>query len=537
MKKIISLLVVLAFTVSVMTSCGSILQYIPEELLNALEQYLPDGGNTGNGGNSGNGENHTTSDDHVDNDNNGYCDDCGTYVIVVLDIYAVNDLHGKFNDAYGIVGVGGLTTYLKTKMAADDNAILLSSGDMWQGSAHSNLTKGNVITEWMNHMNFVSMTMGNHEYDWGRDYIEANAALAEFPFLGINIYDTATNQRISYCKPSVVVERGGLRIGIIGATGDVYDSVASYMNSGFQFKTGSSLASLIRAEATRLRNEENVDFVILSIHDGYDNNQDGSGIGYITNSNLSSYYDISLSRGDVDIVFEGHTHRSYVLEDTNGVLHMQGGGDNSGITHAEISINLANGKNEVNEAEVVNNSKYKNYAVDPVVDELIQKYYDQIGWVDNTIGAVSTYQSSSQLKKLVAQLYYEKGVELWGDEYDIILAGGSINARSPYNIPAGNVTFAQIVSIFPFDNPLSLAKISGKDLKRVFIKNSRYTYYCPPEKQAKLNSIVDTQYYYVVTDRYSSAYAYNKMTEVMILNQDIYAYNLLAEHIKKGKLK
>ena len=86
------------------------------------------------------------TDGHTDKNNDGWCDDCRESVIIVFDFYAVNDLHGKFDDAEGIVGVGGLTTYLKTEMAKDDNAILLASGDMWQGSAHSNLTRGNIVT-------------------------------------------------------------------------------------------------------------------------------------------------------------------------------------------------------------------------------------------------------------------------------------------------------------------------------------------------------------------------------------------------------
>jgi glycosyltransferase involved in cell wall biosynthesis len=71
------------------------------------------------------------------------------------------------------------------------------------------------------------MTLGNHEYDWGEDYILENYELAEFPFLAINIYDNDTNKLVEYCQPSVMVEKSGVQIGIIGAIGDCYSSISA----------------------------------------------------------------------------------------------------------------------------------------------------------------------------------------------------------------------------------------------------------------------------------------------------------------------
>lgn len=456
------------------------------------------------------------TDGHTDINNDGWCDDCRESVIIVFDFYAINDLHGKFDDSEGIVGVAGLTTYLKTATAKDDNAILLSSGDMWQGSAHSNLTGGNIVTEWMNHMGFAAMTIGNHEYDWGREPIESNVDLAEFPMLGINVFDRATGKRVSYCEPSVVVEQNGLRVGIIGAIGDVYTSIAEYMRGDFAFKTGSYMTSLVRAEATRLRNEEDVDYIVFSTHEGY-----------------NIYSDLY---GYVDIIFEGHSHQSYVKVDEYGIYHLQGGGDNSGISHAEVTINFANGSSTVNEAETVSSYVYKRYDPDPIVEDLILKYDKEVGWVDDPLGTVSQQLGSADIKQLVAKLYYERGMELWGDQYDIVLAGGYINTRSPHIIPRGDVTYLQILPVLPFDNELSLARISGSDLKRIF-QGTRYACYLSPEHQDLFSTVKDNEYYYVVTDRYSSAYSPNNMEEIAILNERIYARDLIAEYIKSGGLE
>jgi hypothetical protein len=87
---------------------------------------------------------------HIDANDDGDCDDCGITVLIALDLYAINDLHGKFADGDTHPGVDELTTYLKAAIAADDSAILLSSGDTWQGSSESNLTRGLILTDWMN---------------------------------------------------------------------------------------------------------------------------------------------------------------------------------------------------------------------------------------------------------------------------------------------------------------------------------------------------------------------------------------------------
>ena len=115
---------------------------------------------------------------------------------VTLDIFAFNDTHGNVKDTQDKgLGIAKTSTLLR-ELTANKNSIVISQGDMWQGSVESNFTKGNLVTEWMNQMNFVSMTVGNHEYDWGKEYIIQNQELANFPTLGINVLNRNTNTRV-----------------------------------------------------------------------------------------------------------------------------------------------------------------------------------------------------------------------------------------------------------------------------------------------------------------------------------------------------
>ena len=455
--------------------------------------------------------------EHVDDNDDGVCDDCNQSVLATFDFYSVNDIHGKFVDNENQPGVEELTTYLKTAQANNPNTVFLSTGDTWQGMSQSNLTQGMIFTEWMNELGFVSMAMGNHEFDWGEEAVIANAELAEFPFLAINIYDRDTNELVDYCQPSVMVSKKGVNIGIIGAIGDCYSSISADKSEGFYFKTGSALVSLVQAEAEKLR-EEGADIIIYTIH------EDKSGY----TESLSNY---------VDIVFEGHSHQAYVSTDSYGVYHLQGGGDNSGITHAQIVINHANESMEVKTAEVVRSSVYGAYEEDPLVAELLEKYADQISLADKVVGYNDTYRDSDYLCDKIAELYYQTGVETWGDQYEIALGGAFLQARSPYDLAMGEIKYSDLHGIFPFDNQIVLCSISGSKLSSRFLNTSNGSYhtYVPADVYADLVANLSmTKTYYIVTDTYTSTYSANGLTELERYDETTFARDLLAKYASEG---
>ena len=474
---------------------------------------------------------------HTDADDNGCCDRCDTYVIVTVDIYNINDLHGKLADADTHPGVDEMTTYLKNAQATQDNVLLLSTGDMWQGSSESNQTKGKFTTDWMNQMGFAGMVLGNHEFDWGEEPIEENEEFAEFPFLAINIYDRETNQQVSYCQSSLVFEADGVQIGVIGAIGDCYSSISPDKVADVYFITGSQLTALVKEEAQRLR-DEGVDFIVYAIHDGFGGSS-GSTVKPIDSGKLGVYYDYTLSYSAVDLVFEGHSHQNYVLLDEYGVFHLQNGGDNkNGISHATVSINTANGNTEVTKAEHITHSRYTNLEDDPIIEELLQKYETQIGNVHGTLGYLSRDLGRDPLRQLAADLYYEAGMKAWGAEYEIALAGGFFSVRAPGYLPAGAVTYSQLQSLFPFDNELALCKVQGRDLKSKFFESRNSNYFISyGDYGAQLRNNIDPNAtYYIVVDTYTAYYAPNNLEVVKLFGQAVYARDLLADYIAAGNL-
>lgn len=456
---------------------------------------------------------------------------------VSLDVFAINDMHGKIADTDAQPGVDELSTYLK-QAKKSRNTVVLSSGDMWQGAAESNLTGGFIVTEWMNEMNFSAMTLGGHEFDWGEAQIRENQKLAEFPFLAINIYSKKTNDRVDYCKASVMLDIDGAKIGIIGAIGNCYYSISSENTEDIFFKTGDELTELVKQESKKLRNQ-GADFIIYCIHDGYNQNNFDANAMNIDDEKLKDYYDVSLSDGYVDLVFEGDTHYTYTLKDRHGVYHLQAGGNNSGISYAGIMIDKTGADTTVFAAKAIGCSEYRYLADDPIAERLLKKYDAQIDPANKNLGVNGQYRGKDFICQTVADLYCEKGVEKWGDKYDIVLAGGYMSCRSPGYLSAGEVTYSQLVSLLPFDNEITLCSIKGRDLINRFLENEHYAYYIKTTKYGESikENINPAATYYVVTDTYTANYAYNNMTVIDTYAADVFARDLLAEFIANGALE
>ena len=126
----------------------------------------------------------------------------------------------------------------------------------------------------------------------------------------------------------------------------------------------------------------------------------------------------------------------------------------------------------------------------------------------------------------------------WGEEYEIALGGGFFSVRSPGYLPAGNVTYAQLQSLFPFDNELVLCSVRGRDLQKKFFQSSNSNYFISyGDYGAQLKNNIDPDAtYYLVTDTYTAYYAPNNLTVVEFFGQAVFARDLLADYIAAGRL-
>ena len=111
----------------------------------------------------------------------------------------------------GAAYLAGLLDSLKKEYP---HAIALHAGDEFTGTPICSITKGKSQIELLNIIQPDAFTLGNHEFDYGWEILETHLSEAAFAVLCCNVFDSASGQPIA--SPSIIIERRGVRIGIIG---------------------------------------------------------------------------------------------------------------------------------------------------------------------------------------------------------------------------------------------------------------------------------------------------------------------------------
>ena len=260
-----------------------------------------------------------------------------------IEVYTTNDIHGQVLQESNRAGLAKFATYFKEK-GEQDNTLLIDQGDTWQGSIYSNYNHGNVITDVMNYIHYDARSVGNHDFDWGTSYIKENTERSyngySTPVLAGNVYDYnsstkevgTTQQSELGVKSVTTVLENGLKVGILGGIGaSQITSISSNFTTDIAF---TDHIQFIKDEATHLKNDENCDVVICSIHTGQED---------VLNNGLANY---------VDLVLCGHTHKQeYKVEDN--LLFVQNYAYTQSFSHITLTFDYA--QNDVT------NSKLEQY--------------------------------------------------------------------------------------------------------------------------------------------------------------------------------
>ena len=387
----------------------------------------------------------------------------GSYVETTnLELYSVNDFHGSFNENRdnGEIGMSKLATFLKDKV--NQEAIVLSAGDMWQGGVESNLTKGQIIIDSMNYVGFDSMTIGNHEFDWGFDTLENNIKSMEFPMLAANAIDKRTNEAFPYFEPYTIVEKKGVKIGIVGTGAeslptDITYSVSKYLEFADQVET-------VKEYSDFLKTEENCDIVVLTAHDG---GSDSYGQEPIYFTELTTVSDISGEKY-IDAIFLGHDHDTKSGE-LNDVPYAEGGSNGRGLSY--INLKLEKNGDDFDVVDSVSttidpySSGYFNKE-DSYINSLLEKYADLLAQADRVICSFSETKSKNDILELVcdAMIAYAndpKHESILIDDQKVTAAfhntGGVRDSAE-----SGDFTYRDLIKVLPFDNTYCIAKLTDQ---------------------------------------------------------------------------
>ena len=360
-----------------------------------------------------------------------------------LDIYAINDFHGAVDKMPQIAG------YLAARKS--EGAIIVNSGDMFQGSMESNSNYGKLLSECMDMAGFDSFTYGNHEFDWGLDNLRSLAQNSTTPFLGANIYNWNANTREwgefadDLAQPYTIVQANGLKVGIIGIIGkDQITSISSQLVQTIGFKNPSEVVPSI---SNKLRNEENCDVVIVSAHTGQSTFLEDKS------------WDISQY---ANAVLCAHTHQRE-WEYQGEVPFIQAGSYGNYIAHLQLYINI-NNEVKCGYREYITYSSISSNEIDTNVYNAVKTKIDNSNAsIANEANQVLTnlsggLNSQTAVPRLVCHAVAEYA-EKQGYHIDLAMVNNARNSLSK-----GKVTYTELYEAIPFDNVVYIAQVSGKDI-------------------------------------------------------------------------
>lgn len=138
-----------------------------------------------------------------------------------ITLFTFNDFHGAYVPSPSQPGAAYLASLYIEEFSKVANAVTLCGGDNYSGGYFSRITKGEPIDDFFKTMNVTASAVGNHEFDWGVDYL-AKAATKGVPYLAANIYsDSLHTTHPQWVKPylikSIVLsEKDTIKMAIIG---------------------------------------------------------------------------------------------------------------------------------------------------------------------------------------------------------------------------------------------------------------------------------------------------------------------------------
>lgn len=205
----------------------------------------------------------------------------------------------------------------------EENVLLIDAGDMVQGTPYFNLFHGEIEMEAMNSMGYEVGTIGNHEFDNKLEGMKDMLSRLKYPIVNCN-YDFSHTILKDMIKPYVILNKGGLKIGIIGVGIDPKGLIQkdNYGEMKFTpiFETVNKYAKEIRSKC---------DLIIALTHIG-----------------IESDLELAAQSEDIDLIIGGHSHTfmdkpSMVKNRNNKSVAVYQAGKN-GVFIGKIEILLTN---------------------------------------------------------------------------------------------------------------------------------------------------------------------------------------------------
>ncbi|EPT7080815.1 bifunctional 2',3'-cyclic-nucleotide 2'-phosphodiesterase/3'-nucleotidase [Cronobacter sakazakii] len=434
---------------------------------------------------------------------------------VDLRILETTDLHSNMMDfdyykdapteKFGLVRTASLIKAARQEAA---NSVLVDNGDLIQGSplgdymAAKGLKDGDVhpVYKALNTLDYAVGNLGNHEFNYGLDYLHKALSGAKFPYVNANIIDAKTQKPLFtpyLIKETQVKDKDGkphtLKIGYIGF---VPPQIMTWDKANLSGKvTVNDITETARKYVPQMR-AEGADLVVVVAHSGL------SAEPYKAMAENSVYY-LSQVPG-VDAILFGHAHAVFPGKDfaaikgadiakgtLNGVPAVMPGmwGDHLGIV--DLVLNNDSGKWKVTQSKAEalpiydTQAKKSLAAEDPALVKVLKADHDATReFVSQPVGksadpmysylALVQDDPTVQVVNNAQKAYVEHFIQ--GDpdlaQLPVLSAAAPFKVGGRKNDPAsfvevekGQLTLRNAADLYLYPNTLVVVKATGAEVK------------------------------------------------------------------------
>ncbi|RYG90392.1 multifunctional 2',3'-cyclic-nucleotide 2'-phosphodiesterase/5'-nucleotidase/3'-nucleotidase [Loktanella sp. IMCC34160] len=383
-----------------------------------------------------------------------------------LTILHTNDFHARFEpisrfdsgcsaednaagECFG--GTARLVTAIEEARARSNNSVLFDGGDQFQGTLFYTYYKGAMAAEFMNKLGYDAMTVGNHEFDDGPEVLRGFMDSVNFPVLMSNADFSGEELLADTLQKSVIIERGGERLGLIGLTPQDTDELAS-PGPNVIF---TDPVDAVQAEVDKLT-AEGVNKIIVLSHSGYATDirvaENTTGVDVIVGGHTNTYLhsDDEDAEGPYPTMVGGTAIvQAYAYGKFLGELNVTFD-DEGNITEASGAPIIMDGAVHEDEATVARISELA-APLEEVRNRVVAEAAAAIEGDRSFCRAVEC-----QMGNLVADAMLDRvadqGIQI------AIANGGGLRA----SIDAGPVTMGEVLTVLPFQNTLSTFQVTGE---------------------------------------------------------------------------
>jgi 2',3'-cyclic-nucleotide 2'-phosphodiesterase/3'-nucleotidase/5'-nucleotidase len=397
-----------------------------------------------------------------------------------LVVAATTDAHGRVrgwnyetnrpDPARGLTRAATIVDSLRH--AEPGHVVLLDAGDLLQGNSFTYVAARvaaadapiPVVTA-MNAMHYDAAAIGNHEFNYGLPYLRRAVRQANFPFLATNVY--LTNGEHAFTSWAMV-QRGGAKIGIVGATtpGSMVwdrDNLAGQVVIRDVVPEVKSAVEDVRSAGA--------DVVLVTVHSGLGEPSSYDTVTtHVPSENVAAR--IAREVPGIDLVLFGHSHREVADTVINGVLLMQPKNWATSVAIAHLGLQRDDGKWRVTgkHSSIVQAAGHAEDST--VVAATDAAHRATVAWVTTPIGRTPVSWSADSARVADTPLIdFINEVERRAAGTDLAsTAAFSLDA----SLPAGPITAARMQALYPYDNTLRAVRISGAQLRAYLEQSARY---------------------------------------------------------------